>query len=150
MPELQLKPIGVIHSPFSKPGQPPRQAYLGKETEAKVEIYPEFSDGLQDLGGFSHLYLIWQFHQSKDYQLLTYPHGRKELTGVFATRSPHRPNPLALSLVELAKIEQNILTIRGVDMIEGTPLLDIKPYIPRLDYREEVKLGWIAKRKDIK
>ena len=113
--------------------------------EGYVEIFPEFVQGLKDLEGFSHIILLYHFHLSKPFSLLVKPYLDDELRGVFATRAPSRPNPIGLSIVQLLSIEENILRIRDVDIVDGTPLLDIKPYVPKFDHRENAKIGWMEK-----
>jgi len=133
-----LKPIGIIHSPFKKPegAQTPRHLPLEETAEAcaRVEIFPEYEPGLKDLEGFERIILVFQFNHIHDEKLLVYPyHDRNNLRGVFATKAPCRPNRIGVSCVKLVKIEKNILHVKDVDILDGTPLLDIKPYIPRLD-----------------
>jgi len=143
--EFMMKPIGILHSPFTEkegtPIQPTRSQAVGK-----VEVYPEYADGLQDLEGFSHIILLYAFHCSSGYSLQVKPFLDDQLRGLFATRHPCRPNPIGLSIVRLLARHENILDIEGVDMLDGTPLLDIKPYVPEFDVRNNVKTGWYAKR----
>jgi len=143
--EFMMKPIGILHSPFTEkegtPIQPTRSQAVGK-----VEVYPEYADGLQDLEGFSHIILLYAFHCSSGYSLQVKPFLDDQLRGLFATRHPCRPNPIGLSIVRLLACHENILDIEGVDMLDGTPLLDIKPYVPEFDVRNKVKTGWYAKR----
>lgn len=143
MNEILLKPIGIVHSPFKEPTEVPKDSTDGMSYNGTVELFPEYKDGLKDLEGFSHLILIFYFHKSEYCHLIVKPFLDTYLRGVFATRSPHRPNFIGLSVVKLIKIEDNILYIRGIDMIEGTPVLDIKPYIPEFDSNEEIKIGWL-------
>ena len=143
--EFIMKPIGVIHSPFADksrmPIQPSRSQAIGQ-----VEIYPEFAEGLQDVEGFSHLILLYVFHHSSEYTLRVKPFLDDEWRGLFATRYPCRPNPVGLSVVRLLERRDNVLEIEGVDVLDGTPLLDIKPYVPEFDVRIEVRTGWYARR----
>lgn len=140
-----LRPIGVIHSPFKEKSQTPIQSSRSL-ARGVVEVYPEFADGLQDLEDFSHIFLLYIFHQSSGYNLLTKPFLDNKLHGLFATRYPYRPNPIGLSLVQLIMREENKLEIQGVDMLDGTPLLDIKPYVPEFDIRLETRNGWYDSR----
>ena len=149
MKEIIFKPIGIIHSPFIEPVGMPVQPAGAKGIKGTVEIFPEFKDGLQDLDGFSHIILLFNFHLSKSYNLKVMPYMEDEIRGVFATRAPRRPNQIGLSIVRLDKIEDNILYISNVDIIEGTPLLDIKPFVSKFDcfdIDENTKVGWLKKR----
>jgi tRNA (adenine37-N6)-methyltransferase len=143
--EFAMRPIGVIHSPFTDASQTPIQASTSEAT-GQVEVYPEFSDGLQDVDGFSHLHLLYVFHCSGDYALRVKPFLDDQLRGLFATRHPCRPNPIGLSVVRLIERRGNVLEVEGVDMLDGTPLLDIKPYLPDFDVREQIRSGWYANR----
>lgn len=145
MEEIKYKPIGIIHSPFKKPEGVPIQSIVAKGISGKVEIFPEYVNGLKDLEGFSHIILIYHFHLSKKASLKVKPFMDKELRGVFSTRSPSRPNPIGISIVRLIKIEENILHIQDVDIIDETPLLDIKPYVPEFDVRKVNSIGWLEK-----
>jgi tRNA-Thr(GGU) m(6)t(6)A37 methyltransferase TsaA len=140
-----MKPIGVIHSPFTDKAQTPIQA-ARSQALGRIEVYPEFAAGLQDLDGFSHLILLYVFHQSNGYTLQVKPFLDDQVRGLFATRYPRRPNPIGLSIVQLLARQENILDIEGVDMLDGTPLLDIKPYIPDFDVRTESRSGWYETR----
>ncbi len=140
--KIEINPIGIIHSPFKKSGDAPIQPVFTKETEGRVEVFPEFAEGLADLEGFSHIYLIYYFHLQQEVRLKVVPFMDDQLRGVFATRAPRRPNHLGFSLVELIKIEKNILHVKGLDALDGSPLLDIKPFIARFDKRDNVKSGW--------
>lgn len=143
--EYTLKSIGVIHSPFTDPRQTPIQAARSKAA-GTVEIDPEFVEGLQDLDGFSHVILLYLFHQSTGYSLRVKPFLDDQLRGVFATRYPFRPNQVGLSVVRLLARRENMLQIEGVDMLDGTPLIDIKPYVPEFDLRTDVGVGWYETR----
>lgn len=143
--EFVMKPIGVIHSPFTAKDQTPIQASRSQAT-GLVEVYPAFAEGLQDIEGFSHIILIYAFHCSYGYSLWVKPFLDDQERGLFATRHPCRPNPIGLSVVRLLARRENILDIEGVDMLDGTPLLDIKPYVPEFDVRTDVKTGWYAQR----
>lgn len=143
--EFTMKPIGVIHSPFDDKSQTPIQPTRSRAV-GKVEVFPEFSVGLQDMEGFSHIFLLYVFHRSVGYSLQVKPFLDDKLRGLFSTRHPCRPNPIGLSIVRLMARRDNILEIEGVDVWDGTPLLDIKPYVPDFDVRTDVKNGWYAQR----
>ena len=140
-----MRPIGVIHSPFTDKAQTPIQP-TRSQAVGTVEIYPEFTGGLQDLEGFSHIILLYIFHQSEGFTLQVKPFLDDQDHGLFATRHPCRPNPIGLSIVELQAKRGNELEIKGVDVLDGTPLLDIKPYIPDFDIQERVRTGWYETR----
>jgi len=139
---LELKPIGIIHSPYKDRGQIP---YQGRRTKkiSRIEVLKKFEEGLQDIEGLSHIIVIYWLHKSQGYHLLVKTPWDDIPHGLFATRSPHRPCPLGLTVVELVARENNILKVKGLDAIDGTPLLDIKPYIPGVDQRSVVKPGWL-------
>lgn len=143
MKELNYKPIGIIHSPFNKPKGTPIQPANGFENNGTVEVFPEYADGLKDLEGFSHIFLLYHFHLSNEPSLEVIPFMDNQPHGVFATRAPSRPNPIGISVVHLIKIVGNIIHVKNLDIIEGTPLLDIKPYVPEFDERKVEKLGWL-------
>ena len=145
MSVLTYKSIGVVHSPYKEPKNVPIQAVASSGTAGTLEIYPEYVEGLQDLDGFSHLILLYHFHLIKtDYSLLVKPFLDDQLHGVFATRSPARPNKIGISVVTLTKIEKNTLHIQDVDIVDGTPLIDIKPFVPEFDCRKTAKIGWFS------
>ena len=146
MSEFKYKPIGVVHSPFKETHNVPIQAAAAKGVKGSVELAREYVEGLKDLEGFSHIILLCHFHRSKPYSLLVKPYLDEKLRGVFSTRAPSRPNSIGLSIVRLTKIENNTLHIEDVDIIDGTPVLDIKPYVPRFDQREETKIGWLKEK----
>ena len=146
--KIEFKPIGIIHSPFKKPGEAPTSTNRGEGVEGTIELYPEYQQGLADLDGFSHITLVFYLHLSEGYNLMVTPHLDHRKRGLFATRSPHRPNPIAVSVVRLLKIEGTTLHIAGLDMLDGTPLLDIKPYIPRGEKDNFVKIGWLEGKID--
>lgn len=145
MDKIEYKPIGIIHTAFKKPRGTPIQPTAGKKAKAMVEIYPEYADGLKDLEGFSHIILVYHFHLSKESPLVAKPFMDDILHGIFAIRGPARPNPIGLSVTRLIKIEGNKLYIQGIDIVDGTPLLDIKPYVPEFDSKENVRTGWLEK-----
>jgi tRNA-Thr(GGU) m(6)t(6)A37 methyltransferase TsaA len=139
---LELKPIGIIHSPYKNTEAAPYQGYKGEEI-SRIEVFKEFEEGLKDIEGFSHIIVIYWFHKSQGYHLLVKTPWDDNLHGLFTTRSPHRPCPLGLTVVELLARERNILAVKGLDAVDGTPLLDIKPYVPSIDERSVVKPGWL-------
>jgi len=141
--EILYKPIGIIHSPFKEVKGTPIQPAGAKGIDGNVEVFPEYAQGLKDLEGFSHIILLYHFHLSKKPSMTVTPFMDSSPRGIFATRSPRRPNPIGISVVRLVGIEDNILHIQDVDMIDGTPLLDIKPYVPDFDIREIQRFGWL-------
>jgi tRNA (adenine37-N6)-methyltransferase len=138
-----MRPVGFVHSPFSEPHQVPRGLGAKHEEEGVLEILPEFETGLKDIDGFSHLFVLWVFDRSKGYELEGTPPCDTHSHGVFASRSPFRPNPIGLTIVRLLSREGNKLLVRGVDMLDGTPILDIKPYMSGVS-ESELKRGWLA------
>jgi len=148
MKEIKYKPIGIIHSPFKEPKGTPIQPAGAKGVQATVEVFPEYAEGLKDVDGFSHLILIYHFHLARGATLEAKPFMDDEKHGIFAIRGSSRHNPIGLSVVRLIKVEGRFLHIQDVDMVDGTPLLDIKPYVPEFDTREVNKIGWLEKRVD--
>jgi len=146
MNNIQYTPIGVIRSPFKSIEGMPIQSAGAKGVAGSVEIFEMFVDGLKDLEGFSHIILIYHFHRSRGYALHVKPFLDNHLRGVFATRAPRRPNAVGLSVVKLLKVEEHILHIEDVDIVDGTPLLDIKPYVPAFDAKEVERTGWLSSR----
>jgi tRNA-Thr(GGU) m(6)t(6)A37 methyltransferase TsaA len=140
---VKLKPIGVIHSPFKTKEDVIRDKE--KEAIAEIEVFKEYQEGLEDIDGFSHIIIVWLFHESEGYSLKVKPLHYEELCGVFATRHPNRPNPLGVTIVELLEINQNLLKVKGIDAFDKTPLLDIKPYT-RSDRKEKTKFGWLGEK----
>jgi len=143
--DIILHPIGVIHSPFTEKDRTPIQASRSQAT-GLVEVYPEFAGGLKDIEELSHIHLLYIFHQSSGYALQVKPFLDDREHGIFATRYPYRPNPIGISTVRLISRQGNALTIEGVDVLDGTPLLDIKPYVPDFDLRSGVRVGWYETR----
>jgi tRNA-Thr(GGU) m(6)t(6)A37 methyltransferase TsaA len=146
MKKIAYKPIGLIHSPFKDIKGMPIQPTGAKGIAGTIEIYPEFAEGLKDLEGFSHIILIYHFHLSKGYSLKVKPFMDKNLRGIFATRAPKRPNPIGISIVRLVRVEDTIIHIEDIDIVDGTPLLDIKPYVPEFDVQEIEKIGWLSRK----
>lgn len=141
--KIELKPIGVIHSSLKKYAKVPVQPKFS-EVEGIIELLPEYKDGLKDLEGFEYILCIVYLHLVKQPVPLQSPtHWDSDLHGVFAIRSPRRPNPIGLSVLKLMKIEDNKLYVNNLDFVEGTPVLDIKPFIPSIDNRDTEKIGWI-------
>lgn len=146
MEAIQYKPIGIIHSPFNNPRGMPIQPVGARGISGTVELQPEYEDGLKDLDGFSHIILIYHFHLSEGYSLQIRPFLDDTPRGIFAIRAPKRPNPIGISVVRLERIEGTTLHISNVDIVDGTPLLDIKPCVPDFDCLEDVRIGWLADR----
>ena len=143
MDEIIYKPIGVIHSPFKEPKGTPIQPAGARGIEGSVVVFPEYAPGIKDVDGFSHIILIYHFHLSRGAPLRVKPYMDSEDRGIFATRAQGRPNPLGISIVRLIGIDGNILHIQDVDIVDGTPLLDIKPYVAEFDVRGAEKIGWL-------
>jgi tRNA-Thr(GGU) m(6)t(6)A37 methyltransferase TsaA len=144
--EIMMRTIGVIHSPFTNKESTPIQV-VRSQAIGWVEIYPEFAEGLKDIEELSHIHLLYIFHQSSGYSLHVKPFLDDREHGIFATRYPYRPNQIGLSIVRLLSRQDNRLTIAGVDILDVTPLLDIKPYVPDFDIRtEDVRTGWYETR----
>lgn len=140
---FDMNPIGFVRSPYSETSQIPKGCGAKHDAEGVLEILPEFEEGLLDIEGFSHLFVIWAFHKSDGFSLFGKPPTDDRPHGVFATRSPRRPNPLGLSVVELLSREGRRLHVRAVDMLDGTPILDIKPYLSSVP-ADKLKRGWLA------
>ncbi len=140
---MEVKPIGFIHTPFTDPAGMPIQPAGAADVEGTVEIFPEYEPGLKDLDGFSHILLLYVFHRSHGFDLQVVPFMDTEPRGLFATRAPKRPNPIGLSVVQLDGIDGCTLYVRHLDILDGTPLLDIKPYVPDFDSPPQVRTGWL-------
>lgn len=143
MNEIKYKPIGVIHSPFKEPKGTPIQPAGAGGTNGMIEVLPEYAEGLKDLDGFSHIILLYHFHLSAGATSIVEPFMDNVVHGVFAMRGPTRPNPIGISVVRLVQIEGNMLHVQDVDIVDETPLLDIKPYVPEFDIREVERIGWL-------
>ncbi len=148
MPEFTFRPIGVLRSPYHEPAGTPIQGAFAPEAEGRAEVFDEFAEGLDDIGGFSRLFLIYAFDRSEGFRLKVKPFRDDTQRGVFATRAPKRPNAIGLSIVRLIAREGNVLRLAEVDFLDGTPLLDIKPYVPRFDCREDARSGWLEDSRD--
>ena len=146
MQQINYQAIGIIHSPFREPKDTPIQPAAAEGVEGVVEVYPEYEVGLQDLDGFSHIILLYHFHLAMPGPLRRKPFMDTTERGVFAMRGPSRPNPIGLSIVRLEKVEGMRLHIQDVDIVNGTPLLDIKPYVPAFDARPATRIGWLKQR----
>jgi tRNA-Thr(GGU) m(6)t(6)A37 methyltransferase TsaA len=141
--KFTIKAIGVIRTPFAESSDTPVQGAFEPDADGTVEVFDEYAEGLTDVEGFSHLILIYKFHMAKPPASIVKPFLVDELKGVFATRSPRRPNGIGLTTVRLLGRDGNVLRVAGVDMFDGTPLLDIKPYVPCFDEKTDVRLGWL-------
>ena len=141
--DIKYRPIGIIHSSFSTIEDMPIQPAGAYDSKGFIEVFPDYALALQDLAGFSHIYLLYHFHQCEDWQALVIPFLDNVKRGLFATRAPKRPNPIGLSVVRLISLKENLLEIENVDILDGTPLLDIKPYVPDFDNFEVQSIGWL-------
>jgi len=142
---IELEPIGVIHTPFTDLEGMPIQPAGAAGVRGRVEVFEEYRAGLKDLDGFSHIILLYYFHRSRGYELEVVPFMDSEPRGLFATRAPRRPNPIGLSVVQLDGVEDGVLLVQNVDILDGTPLLDIKPYVPEFDQPDRVRTGWLER-----
>ena len=141
--EWTMRPIGFVRSAYTDTKSIPKGLGAQHTAEGMLELLPEFAAGLQDIEGFSHLIILWLFHKNEGFDLMAQPPSDDRPHGVFATRSPHRPNPIGLTVVQLIKREGGKLFLRGIDMLDGTPVLDIKPYLSSVP-ESEVRRGWLA------
>jgi tRNA-Thr(GGU) m(6)t(6)A37 methyltransferase TsaA len=138
-----FKTIGIVHTPFAEPAGMPIQPTGAEGVPGTVWVFETYRAGLRDLDGFSHVILLYFFHSSPGYKLEVVPFLDSRSRGLFATRAPSRPNPIGLSVVRLNKVENGVLHVQDVDMLDGTPLLDIKPYVPAFDSHPEARAGWL-------
>ena len=143
MREFKMRPVGFVRSPYNETAQVPKGCGARHEAEGTIEIEPEFEEGLLDIEGFSHLFVVWVFDRAEGFELVGTPPTDTRPHGVFATRSPRRPNPLGLTVVRLLGREGRRLKVSGVDMLDGTPVLDIKPYLSSVP-ESELRRGWLA------
>jgi tRNA-Thr(GGU) m(6)t(6)A37 methyltransferase TsaA len=143
---LEIKPVGIIHTPFAAKEMCPIQPLYSNGATGRVEIFKEFEDGLKDIDTFSHIYLLYLLDRAGKIELVRETFLDDEPHGIYASRHPCRPNGIGMSIVKLVKRENNILTVEGVDILDNTPLIDIKPYVPRFDIIESASEGWIAGR----
>ena len=148
MMSIEFQPIGVIHTPFTKPEGIPIQPAGATGVKGTVEVFERYRAGLKDLDGFSHVILLYHFHRSHGFNLHVTPFMDSESHGLFATRAPKRPNPIGLSVVQLDKIGGGMLHIQNVDILDGTPLIDIKPYVPEFDSQRDVRTGWLEQARN--
>ena len=143
---INFSPIGVIHTPFTDLAGMPIQPAGARDVIGTVVLDSQYEPGLKDLDGFSHLILIYHFHQSSGFKLVVKPFLDTVPRGLFATRAPRRPNSIGLSIVNLLKVQKNELIVQGIDVLDGTPLLDIKPWVPAFDIQGEVRVGWMEQK----
>lgn len=143
--DITMRPIGVIHSPFTEPKAMPIQPTSANSAPGRVDVFPEFAAGLRDLDGFSHVLLLYHFHRSRPFELTVVPFLDTEPRGLFATRAPNRPNPIGISLVRVERVDGCCLHVANVDVLDGTPLLDIKPHVPVFDCVPGARTGWMDK-----
>jgi tRNA-Thr(GGU) m(6)t(6)A37 methyltransferase TsaA len=141
---IDYRPIGTIHSPFQELEGMPIQPAGARGVVGRVEVKPQYAEGLKDLDGFSHIILLYHFHRSSGFKLTVTPFLDTQPRGLFATRAPKRPNAIGMSVVRLTGIEGVALAIEDIDVLDGTPLLDIKPYVPAFDPQTEIRTGWLA------
>ena len=141
--QFAFRPIGILRTPFETKHGVPIQGIFDSSSEGRAEIFKEFEPGLKDIDGFSHLILIYVFHLSEGYELICRPYMEDALHGVFAIRAPRRPNPIGFSVVRLRKRADRTLHLSEVDMLDRTPLLDIKPFVPMFDHRPGARVGWM-------
>lgn len=141
-PETMI-PIALVRTPFTETSQIPKGPDAKHEAGGVIDVDPAFEAGLQDIEGFSHLYVLWHFHRVDGYDLTAYPPSDDRPHGVFATRSPRRPNPIGLTVVKLLRREGRRLFVEGVDMLDGTPVLDLKPYLSSIPI-DQIRRGWLA------
>jgi len=142
---LRLRPIGVIRTPFREAAGTPIQPRQAKGVKGTVEVFERFQEGLKDLQGFERIWLVYWFHRAAEARLRVIPYLDDQERGLFATRAPCRPNPIGISPVRLLGVEGNVLSVADVDILDGTPLLDIKPYVPHFDCFEVTRCGWVEK-----
>ena len=145
--DVTYRPIGVIHSPFKDLEDMPIQPAGEASAPGSIEIFSDFVAGLKDLEGFSHVILLYHLHQVRSFKLTVTPFLDSQPRGVFATRAPTRPNPIGLSVVKLTRIEGNRLDVENLDILDGTPLLDLKPYVPEFDRQPKARIGWLEHAK---
>jgi tRNA-Thr(GGU) m(6)t(6)A37 methyltransferase TsaA len=141
--EIIYHPIGIIHSPFKDLEGMPIQPTGETSAPGTIEIYPEYAQGLKDLEGFSFIILLYHLHRVSRSSLVVTPFLDSDPRGIFATRAPGRPNPIGLSIIKLVKIEGGMLYVENLDILDGTPLLDLKPYVPDFDWRPDARIGWL-------
>jgi len=141
--KIEYQPIGIIHTPFKKLEGMPIQPAGAAGVKGTIELFEIYRVGLKDLDGFSHIILLYHFSESRDFDLCIKPFMDSHKRGLFSTRAPRRPNPIGLSVVQLDKNENGILSVCNIDILDGTPLLDIKPYVPEFDPQSDIRIGWL-------
>jgi tRNA-Thr(GGU) m(6)t(6)A37 methyltransferase TsaA len=141
--EFTYRAIGVIHTTFQNLAGMPIQPTSDTSGPGRIEIFESYVEGLKDLDGFSHIIVLYHLHAVREHALLVTPFLDSEPRGIFATRAPTRPNPIGLSIVELKRVEVNFLQVEHIDVLDGTPLLDLKPYVPEFDHRPDARIGWL-------
>ena len=144
--KITFEPIGIVHSPFTELADMPIQPTGKKAAEGSLEIYPAYCYALADLEGFSHIYALYYFHKVNGWQPKIVPFLDNQPRGLFSTRAPRRPNPIGLSLLQILAVEGSRICVAGLDILDGTPLLDIKPYIPGFENPQDVRIGWLEGR----
>ena len=149
MNKICYTPIGIIHSPFKDIVNVPIQPSGAIGIRGSIELCKQYAEGLKDIDGFSHIILIYHFHLSSKFSLKVIPFMDNTEHGIFATRAPSRPNPIGISTVRLINVDKNILQIEDVDIVDGTPLLDIKPFYPNFDNRTTDKIGWLSGKENL-
>lgn len=143
--KITIKPIGIIHTPYKTTEGMPIQGAFEEKVTGEIEVFQEYKEGLKDVEGFSHLILVYYFNRAKGEKLIGKPFLEDEVHGIFAIRGPMRPNHIGISIVKVRKIENNVITFSEVDVLDETPLLDIKPYVAYFDSRKNTKNGWLEK-----
>ena len=143
--KIEFKPIGIIHSPHKRKEEIPCQGYRSEKI-GTIEVFKKYAAGLKHIEGFSHIWILYLFHKSEGESLLVKTFLDEKPHGIFACRHYNRPNPIGISLVELLERRENILRVRQIDVLDGTPLLDIKPYVPQFDYRKHARVGWLESK----
>ncbi len=143
---IEFEQIGTIHSPYNDLEGMPIQPAGAVGVRGRVEVLPDYVDGLQDLDGFSHIILLYKFHRGSGFDLKVVPFLDSSPRGVFATRAPRRPNPIGMSVVRLERIDGAVIDVLDIDVLNGTPLMDIKPYVPHFNSQDEVRTGWLGEK----
>ena len=146
--KIEYHPICIIRSPFEQVEGMPIQPAGASLIQGRVEVFPEYGEGLKDLDGFSHIFLMYHFHQVNGPELIVTPFMDSHPRGLFSTRAPKRPNPIGLSVVKLLRVVGTVLHVENVDILDGTPLLDIKPYIPQFDQHPADRIGWLQESRN--
>jgi tRNA-Thr(GGU) m(6)t(6)A37 methyltransferase TsaA len=146
---MKITPIGYIHSPYQTKHEAPQQGWFRPEVISEIEVFKKYEDGLKDIEGFSHLIVLYWMNESEGYVLQITTPWDTARHGLFTTRSPNRPNPIGFAVVDLVERKGNLLRVRGLDAIDNTPLIDIKPYSPKIDRKIAVKTGWLKNKLDM-